>query len=397
MPSVDVVDETFVVVPPQVLAAEFATPARWRALWPDLDLEVMTDRGAAGFRWTVTGALVGSMEVWLEPVLDGTVLHYFLRADPPARRRPARLRRRRRRQRRQRAAKAIAFACKDALEAGRAAGEPPAPGSVGPIMRVHVVSDVHGHAEALARAGDGADALVVLGDLVDFVDYVDPARGILGRVFGPEISARFGQLRAAGQPGRLRASSGEAWSRFPIPPPSSTRRCREQYTALFAAMPTPTYAIRATSTSPTLWPEFARPGVCQGRRPGRHASAGCASGSSAASRCPPGTAPFRRPRVDAAACARPRTTPPPSSGSASSTSCAATPRPPCPSWPTTWSRGVRSAPSTALLAAIRRDRPRAPCSGTSTSRSPQRCRVGRTECVNVGHFRQTATPYVLRW
>ena len=124
VPSVDVVDETFVVVPPELLAAEFATPARWRALWPDLDLEVMTDRGAAGFRWTVTGALVGSMEVWLEPVLDGTVLHYFLRAEPPVPR-PARWAAAEA-QRRQRAAKSIAFACKDRLEAGRAAGEPPA-------------------------------------------------------------------------------------------------------------------------------------------------------------------------------------------------------------------------------------------------------------------------------
>jgi hypothetical protein len=124
VPSVDVVDETFVAVPPGVLAAEFATPARWHTLWPDLDLEVMTDRGPAGFRWTVTGALVGSMEVWLEPVLDGTVLHYFLRADPPAPRtaRWAAAEARRR----QRAAKAIALACKDRLEAGRAAGEPPA-------------------------------------------------------------------------------------------------------------------------------------------------------------------------------------------------------------------------------------------------------------------------------
>jgi hypothetical protein len=24
-------------------------------------------------------------------------------------------------------------------------------------------------------------------------------------------------------------------------------------------------------------------------------------------------------------------------------------------------------------------------------------RVGRTECVNVGHFRETGRPYVLRW
>jgi hypothetical protein len=130
MPSVDVVDETFVAVPPYVLAAEFATPAQWRRLWPDLDLEVVMDRGVAGFRWTVAGALVGSMEVWLEPVLDGTVLHYFLRADPPGpdgapqpappHRGAAEARRR------QRAAKGIAFACKDRLEAGRAAGEPPA-------------------------------------------------------------------------------------------------------------------------------------------------------------------------------------------------------------------------------------------------------------------------------
>lgn len=130
MPSVDVVDETFLAVPPRVVAAEFADPARWRRLWPDLRLEVMTDRGAEGVRWTVQGALVGSMEVWLEPVLDGTLLHYYLRADPagpdggprplPPRRGAAEA------ARRQRAAKAIAFACKARLEAGRAPGEPPA-------------------------------------------------------------------------------------------------------------------------------------------------------------------------------------------------------------------------------------------------------------------------------
>ena len=129
MPSVDVMDETFVAVSPARLAAEFARPAQWRGLWPDLRLEVVTDRGEQGFRWTITGALVGSMEVWLEPVLDGTVLHYFLRADPagpdgaPA---PAPWRRgMAEASRRQRAAKAIAFACKARLEGGRAPGEPP--------------------------------------------------------------------------------------------------------------------------------------------------------------------------------------------------------------------------------------------------------------------------------
>jgi hypothetical protein len=130
VPSVDVVDETFLAVPPPVVAAELADPWRWPQLWPDLRLEVMTDRGAEGVRWTVQGALVGSMEVWLEPVLDGTVLHYYLRADPAGpdgEPRPLPLRRgAAEAARRQRAAKAIALALKARLEAGRAPGEPPA-------------------------------------------------------------------------------------------------------------------------------------------------------------------------------------------------------------------------------------------------------------------------------
>jgi len=27
----------------------------------------------------------------------------------------------------------------------------------------------------------------------------------------------------------------------------------------------------------------------------------------------------------------------------------------------------------------------------------QRARIGRTECVNVGHFRGVGEPYILRW
>jgi hypothetical protein len=45
-------------------------------------LTVVEDRGDKGHRWTVAGALIGTMEVWLEPVLDGVVLHYFLHAEP---------------------------------------------------------------------------------------------------------------------------------------------------------------------------------------------------------------------------------------------------------------------------------------------------------------------------
>lgn len=116
-------DETFLVVPPKIVASAFSDPAVWRRYWPDLTLSVYLDRGDQGLRWTVRGALVGTMEVWLEPVLDGTVLHYFLRADP-ARPAPARDVDRERR-RRQVAAKQIALELKSVLEDGRAPGCPP--------------------------------------------------------------------------------------------------------------------------------------------------------------------------------------------------------------------------------------------------------------------------------
>lgn len=123
-PALDVVDETFLTVPPKVVAAAFADRAAWHRYWPDLVLEIYTDRGDEGLRWTVRGALVGTMEVWLEPMLDGTLLHYFLRATPPRPLRPRDLRREA--DRRARAAKRIALGLKETLEDGRAPGVPPA-------------------------------------------------------------------------------------------------------------------------------------------------------------------------------------------------------------------------------------------------------------------------------
>lgn len=122
--SVNVVDETFLVVPPAVLAAAFAAPSSWRRFWPDLILDVYADRGHEGLRWTVGGALVGTMEIWLEPMLDGTLLHYFLRAelpgDAPAKHVLREV------HRRQIAAKQVALDLKMTLEDGRLPGCPPA-------------------------------------------------------------------------------------------------------------------------------------------------------------------------------------------------------------------------------------------------------------------------------
>ena len=133
MPTVDVMDETFVVAPPATLKEAISDPASWALWWPDLVLTVFADRGDEGIRWTVSGEWTGSQEIWLEAVGDGTVLHYFLRIDPTAPGGPhARLSGRaaaRVSLARQTASKRIAFMLKDHLEGDRPPGVPPSPTS----------------------------------------------------------------------------------------------------------------------------------------------------------------------------------------------------------------------------------------------------------------------------
>lgn len=78
-------DATWIGVSPAVLAPYVADPANWRAWWPDLDLVVDELRGGKGVRWIVRHGrrqtVSGSMELWLQPVDDGTVVHFFLRLD----------------------------------------------------------------------------------------------------------------------------------------------------------------------------------------------------------------------------------------------------------------------------------------------------------------------------
>ena len=85
MNSIQIADETFVAADGARGGAAVADRSSWRRWWPDLRLQVGEDRAEKGIRWTVNGALTGTMEVWLEPMmegLDGVVLHYFLHAEP---------------------------------------------------------------------------------------------------------------------------------------------------------------------------------------------------------------------------------------------------------------------------------------------------------------------------
>lgn len=116
MHQIDIADDTFIRAAPAAVRAVVHDRARWRAWWPDLIVSLSEDRGSKGVRWTVDGAVGGSMEIWLEQVRHGVVLHYFLRADAPERdlscRELDRLRERRRV-----AFRAQMWALKDELEA----------------------------------------------------------------------------------------------------------------------------------------------------------------------------------------------------------------------------------------------------------------------------------------
>jgi hypothetical protein len=121
MSSIQIADQTFVAAPGAAVASAIAEPGRWRQWWPDLELEVVEDRADKGIRWRVRGAVTGTMEVWLEPALDGVILHYFLHAEPA---RPVRDPAAANRARRV-AGKRMSFEVKAQLEAGRPAGVAP--------------------------------------------------------------------------------------------------------------------------------------------------------------------------------------------------------------------------------------------------------------------------------
>ncbi|KIQ16195.1 polyketide cyclase / dehydrase and lipid transport [Rhodococcus sp. Leaf7] len=118
MSSVQIADQTFLAAPASDVAELVGDTRRQRSWFPGLTLTVQEDRGEKGIRWTVAGELTGTMEVWLEPMLDGVVLHYFLHAEPVGVSTPDAHRRRV-------AGKTMSFEIKALLERGRAAGEPP--------------------------------------------------------------------------------------------------------------------------------------------------------------------------------------------------------------------------------------------------------------------------------
>ncbi len=69
-----------------------------------------------------------------------------------------------------------------------------------------IVSDVHGAAEALGRVAARGEPLLVLGDLVNLIDY-RTSEGIVADVVGKDLVKRISVLRSQ----RRRAEANDAW------------------------------------------------------------------------------------------------------------------------------------------------------------------------------------------
>ncbi|WP_344562820.1 metallophosphoesterase family protein [Streptomyces axinellae] len=253
-------------------------------------------------------------------------------------------------------------------------------------MRVHVVSDVHGNSQDLAKAGDGADALVCLGDLILFLDYADHSRGIFPDLFGKENADRIVALRTARRFTEAHELSRRLWSGLDREA-ATEAAVRRQYAELFAAFPVPTYATYGNVDMPRLWPEYAGAGTTVldgqtvdigGRRFG-FVGGGLST---------PMRTPFEIDDETYAAKVA-------ALGEVDVLCSHIPPEMPELCYDVVARRFERG--STALLDALHEVRPRYHLFGHVHQPLARRMRIGVTECVNVGHFNATGTPWVLEW
>ncbi|MEA2486776.1 MAG: hypothetical protein QOF16_430, partial [Actinomycetota bacterium] len=106
-----------------------------------------------------------------------------------------------------------------------------------------MVSDLHGAQDRLTKALPDGATLLLLGDLVNLIDYISKT-GILYDVFSAEAVDKVSVLRAQGdyesarEVIRARAEGRDDEIRSEI-----GRRVAEQYESVFAALPDPTYLI----------------------------------------------------------------------------------------------------------------------------------------------------------
>src|SRR5436305_2690640 len=255
-------------------------------------------------------------------------------------------------------------------------------------MRVHVVSDVHARADALSKAGDGDDAFICLVDLVLFLDSDAPSGGIFADLFGTDAAVNLISLRTQRRFDDAREFSAELWAgigrdRYEV----IEEAIRGQYADLFAAMPTPAYVTYGNVDVPRLYDDYRREGItvldgetCE--------IGGKLFGFIGGGLQTPMRTPYEISDEDYAAKVA-------AVGDVDVLCAHIPPAVPELLYDVVARRMERG--SEALLDAIRDTQPEVVLFGHVHNPLVRRTRIGRTECVNVGHFRGRGTPYVLEW
>jgi Icc-related predicted phosphoesterase len=124
-------------------------------------------------------------------------------------------------------------------------------------MAIYVVSDLHGAADSLRKAVPEGATLVLLGDLVNFLDYISMT-GILTEVFPLEAVRQVVELRTAGDVLEARRVMKErSLGREDEIRAEIGVRVNQQYAEVFDALPDPTYLILGNVDNPPLAESFA--------------------------------------------------------------------------------------------------------------------------------------------
>jgi Icc-related predicted phosphoesterase len=119
-------------------------------------------------------------------------------------------------------------------------------------VAIYVVSDLHDAADGLKSAVPEGSTLLLLGDLINFIDYSDMS-GILTEVFSTETVIAINQLRATGDhEGAHQVMRGRSAGREEEVREHIAARVKEQYDSVFAALPRPTYLILGNVDWPTV-------------------------------------------------------------------------------------------------------------------------------------------------
>ena len=257
------------------------------------------------------------------------------------------------------------------------------------------MADIHGNIDGLSRVAATAERLVVLGDLLDYVDYHDPTRGILGGIFGAERVRHFAALRLAGHFAELHAYNLALWAELADPRGTLAEVVAQRYAAVLAAVPVDTLLTLGNVDVADAWNEVAGPTLpyldgqvveLAGRRFGFVAGGSARPGRLVR----PSPDAVWRPLIRSATEYQDAVT---ALGAVDVLCSHIPPRLPSLRYDVAPARMEMFGPG--LLEAIDAHRPEYALFGHVHQPLARRLRRGPTECVNVGHFQRFPQPFVL--